>query len=256
MTLKQLKAKLDGLSPVQIKFVARTVDSLSNPPELKIHSPDTWLTSSPDWIEYFGLALSVHHGATDLPLGLKSFESAFRNACEHVKWKVEAPQSATRRFLDLVVTPSGRKSKLKLSLKSTAAMKMGKDFVHISKLTEAAWIQDVRTRKDRRERTIVLFDEYLRQVSRILMLRAFRDQPETVPYLYQLLEIPTALFRSVRKAPNNVFRNEAAKIPCLVKGKKVATIALDRSDAKISVSRIRLDACTVHAEWKRDLPKA
>lgn len=255
MTLKQLKAKLDGLSPVQIKFVARTVDSLSNPPETTVRTRGTWLTSSPDWIEYFGLALSVHHGATDLPLGLKSFESVFRNACEHVKWKVEAPQSATRRFLDLVVAPSGRR-KLRLSLKSTAAMSMRKDSVHISKLTEAAWIQDVRTQKGRRERTIALFDDYLQQVSRILMLRAFRDQPEAVPHLYQLLEIPTALFRSVRKAPNNVFRNEAAKIPCIVKGKKVATIALDRSDAKISVSRILLDACTVHAEWKRDLSKA
>ena len=32
MTLQQLKAKLDHLSPAGVKFVARVVDALSDPP--------------------------------------------------------------------------------------------------------------------------------------------------------------------------------------------------------------------------------
>ncbi|MDE0680736.1 MAG: hypothetical protein OXI11_11090 [Gammaproteobacteria bacterium] len=30
-----------------------------------------------------------------------------------------------------------------------------------------------------------------------------------------------------------------------------AVVAIDRSDAKITVRRIELSACTVHAEWDR-----
>jgi len=36
-----------------------------------------------------------------------------------------------------------------------------------------------------------------------------------------------------------------------VNGEVVAIAALDRSDAKITVRRIRIDACTVHAEWRQ-----
>ena len=60
MTLDELKAKLDTFSPAKIAFVANVVESLSNPSQANIRSEDTWLTAVPEWIEYFGLALSVH----------------------------------------------------------------------------------------------------------------------------------------------------------------------------------------------------
>jgi hypothetical protein len=82
------------------------------------------------------------------------------------------------------------------------------------------------------------------------MLRAFREE-EGSPYRYQLVEIPTALFGSVQKAPIDVFQRDAPSINCEVGGKLAAVIAIDRSDAKITVKRIQLSACTVHAEWHR-----
>ena len=150
MTLKELRAKLDLLSPVKTQFVANVVDSLSNPPRANIRVEGTWLTSSPDWIEYFGLALSVHHGATTEPLGLKSFETVFRNACAYMGWKLDPSGSSTQRFVDLIVQAGGD-GKRRISLKSTAARNISETTVHISKLTEAAWIQDLRTPKDRRK---------------------------------------------------------------------------------------------------------
>ena len=84
VTLEELKSKLDTLSSVKIKFVAQLVESLSNSPSADIRSPGTWLTESEDWIEYFGLALSVHHGSTNVPLGLGAFESVFGDACKHL----------------------------------------------------------------------------------------------------------------------------------------------------------------------------
>ena len=64
---ERLKERIDSLSPSAVRFVARMVDSLSCPPKASVRQQATWLTSSADWIEYFGLSLSVHHGATVEP---------------------------------------------------------------------------------------------------------------------------------------------------------------------------------------------
>ena len=250
MTLDDLKARLDSFSPVQIEFVAKAVDSLANPPSADIRAHGTWLTGEAAWIEYFGLALSVHHSATTEPLGLTSFESVFRNACQHVGWTVDPPGSATRRFVDLIVqagvTPARR-----LSLKSTAALKLSEASAHISKLTEAAWIQDERTAAGRRNQTRQLFLQYQTAVSAIIMLRAFRATSDAMPSRYQLLEIPASIFDPVQAAPLTLFERDAPLIDCEIGGKLAAVVAIDRSDAKITIRRIQLSACTVHAEWRR-----
>ena len=248
MNLRELKAKLDEFSPAKIRFIANVVDSLANPPRADIQQRGTWITGSPDWIEYFGLALSVHHGATSEPLGLTAFETVFRNACQSANWTLAPPGSLTQRFVDLEVTP-GTDSTRRLSLKSTAAQKILETSVHISKLTEAAWIQDARTPNDRRRRMLALFRDYQQAVDAIIMLRAFRK--EGAPNRYQLLEIPTALFASIEEASLEAFQRDAPLIECRSGGKTVAVVAVDRSDAKITVRNILLSACIVHAEWIR-----
>lgn len=250
VTLDELKATLDTFSPAKVEFVARVMESLANPPSVDIRAKGTWLTSEPDWIEYFGLALSVHHGATAEPLGLSSFETVFRNACEHVRWSVDPPGSMTQRFVDLSVRPSSGRGR-RLSLKSTAAKKMSKTALHISKLTEAAWIQDARTAKARREHTLKLFRQYKRAVTQIIMLRAFREGNDEIPSQYQLVEIPVRIFDSIQKAPIKAFERDAPVIECHFGGQVAAVVAIDRSDAKITVRRVQLYACTVHAEWNR-----
>ena len=249
MTLTELKAKLDRLSPAKIRFVENVVDSLSNPPRASICEQGTWITDVPDWIEYFGLAVSVHHGTTTEPLGLTAFEAVFRNACESVNWTLDPPGSSTQRFVDLVIRED-HGPKRRLSLKSTAAMNLSKTRAHISKLTEAAWIQDERTSKNRRRRTLKLFQEYQQAVDAIIILRAFREKGEP-PNLYQLLEVPTTLFDSIQQAPVEDFQRDAPIIKCLSDGQTVARVAIDRSDAKITVRSILLSACIVHAEWIR-----
>ena len=209
------------------------------------------LTAVPGWIEYFGLALSVHHAATTVPLGLTSFETVFRNACQYVHWTVTAPASATQRFVDLSVSIAPTSTR-HFSLKSTAAKNLSATTVHISKLTEAAWIQDARTPTARRRATLELFAAYQKAVTAILMLRAFREAPDRVPNLYQLLEVPVSLFDSIQQARLSAFQRDAPVIPCREPGGRIAAhVALDRSDAKITVRSIVLDACIVHAEWTR-----
>ncbi|MCY3957366.1 MAG: hypothetical protein OXG65_03635 [Chloroflexi bacterium] len=250
MTLAELKAKLDAFSPVKIEFVGRVMESLANPPTAEIKQRGTWLTGSEEWIEYFGLALSVHHSATTETLGLTAFETVFRNACEHLGWPIDPPGSKTQRFVDLTVRP-GAGPERRLSLKSTAARNLSRTSLHISKLTEAAWIQDARTARDRRNLTQELFRQYQAAVTHIVMLRAFREGPHEVPSLYQLVEVSASIFDSVQTARLDVLSRDAPLIECQAEGNTVAVVAVDRSDSKITVRRVQLSACTVHAEWSR-----
>ena len=244
-----LNARIDSLSDTAVRFVARIVESLSSPPTAVTREPSTWISGKADWIEYFGLTLSVHHGTTVDALGLDGFEAAFANACESVGWRVERAESMTHRFSDLVVTDDEDKSR-KLSLKSTAAQRLSNSTVHISKLTEAAWIQDVRSARDRQQRTLTLFQEYAAAVDSIVMLRAFRN-PKKVPERYQLIEIPIDIFQSLQASTVSQFDSDGPRIDCSFGGHDCAAqISLDRSDAKITVSKIRLDVCSVHAEWE------
>ena len=246
MSLDELKAKLNVLTPVKRRFVAKMLDSLSNEPKTVVDQP-TWLTA-PDWLEYFATYLSVHHGLTTHPLAQTSFETVFRNACESVGWKVTPPGPATQRFVDLHVTAPGSRAR-RLSLKSTAAKRLSRDSVHISKLTEAAWIQDVRAARTRRKKTQELFREYQESVDSIIMLRAFKSEMEA-PHTYQLLEIPTSIFSSIQQLSVKMFESESAALKCEINGKTAATVALDRSDAKITVRKILLSNCTVHVSFE------
>ena len=248
MNRNDLKARLDTLSDTAIRFVARMVDSLASPPAASSLGPVTWLSGTPAWVEYFGLALSVHHGTTVDPLGLNGFEAVFGNACEAVDWEVQWAESATYRFSDLTVVDDKSNSR-RLSLKSTAAQNLSRSTVHISKLTEAAWIQDVRTARVRRRRTLELFKEYTDAVDGIIMLRAFRT-PGNVPSRYQLIEIPTGIFDSLQSSTLTQFDSDGPRVMCSYGSEPAAaTIALDRSDAKITVTSIKLSVCTVHVEW-------
>ena len=243
-----LKARIDTLSPMAVRFVARLVDSLAEAPTPKTVAP-TWLTRHPDWIEYFGLAVSAHHGTTTEALGQKSFEAVFRNACEALDWPTDPPGSATRRFVDMAVTPADGRTR-RLSLKSTAAKNLRERTAHISKLTEAAWIQDVRSARARRQRTLELFRDYRGAVDAIILLRAFRE-PSEMPNRYQLVEIPSDLFKSLEDAPESAFAADGPVIDCAYRGLPSAgQVSIDRSDAKITIRRIQLSACTIHAEWR------
>ncbi len=245
-----LKASIEALTPMGVRFVSRIVDSLSSP--LQAEASDTWLGRTPGWIEYFGLTISVHHGTTTEPLGLVGFEVAFRNACEAVGWTVDEPGSATQRFVDMMVQSNDGEGR-KLSLKSTAAQRLSETTAHISKLTEAAWIQDVRNARTRRDHTLELFRQYRSAVDAIIMLRAFRPDRTAVPTKYQLLEIPTGIFASLEDAPLDAFAADGPTIDCPYKDDPAAArISLDRSDAKITVKQIKLSACTFHAGWVFD----
>lgn len=242
-----LKAKIDRLSPTGVRFVHRLVDAIGRPPQVSLGV--SWLTIDPRWAEHFGFVLTAHHGTTTEPLTGRAFEIGFRDACTEVGWQLSPSCSPTQRFVDLCVVAGDGRAR-RLSLKTTSAGRLAPTTVHISKLTEAAWIQDVRSPTPRQTRTVELFRAYRAAVDAIVMLRAFRGQGAPLPVRYQLIEIPSEIFGGLDHVPRAAFEGEGPTIDCPFRDHpRAARVYLDRSDAKITVKDIQLSVCTVHATW-------
>ncbi|AOY74474.1 hypothetical protein ARZXY2_4975 (plasmid) [Arthrobacter sp. ZXY-2] len=239
---KGLQLKIERLNDQEIIVVDDFVSAIMTPVEAALLG-DSWLTSEA-WGEGFLARLRAHHALSQEPLGTLQFESAFNAACAAAGWEVTPADGATNRFFDTTLVKDGIRKRL--SLKASAAKDMKRESVHISKLTEAAWIQDVRRQVDRRDNIVNLFKEYRAGTDGIVMLRAFR---EVGAVDYQLVEIPTSLFEAV----DNLSVEDAQKATIPMPPNAVLPkfkIRVDRSDAKITLTSIRIDAITVHGEWK------
>lgn len=179
------------------------------------------------------------------PLSTTAFEAAFNSACDAAGWEVMPATSVTNRFFDTVVAiPSI--GQVRVSLKATSPKKMSRSTMHISKLTEAAWIQDARTQAARHEKILELFRTYRELTDSIIVLRCFRDGGESL--FYELLELPTEVFASVDQLSVAEAQRSTIPIPPNVEIPD-ARIRIDRSDAKITVTGIRIEVCTVHGRW-------
>lgn len=187
----------------------------------------------------FRSKLLAHHCFMGSPLFQESFDSAFIAACEQSGHPVvKAPEG--QRFWDVKV--NGRK----ISLKSSKAKSIKKDTLHISKLTEAAWIQDCRTSSTRRKNTLTLFTEYCNEVDAIIQLRYFQSLAT-----YEMVEIPVSLFKQVSNLKKESFEADGPMINIPVgKIPPDFTLKLDRSDAKITLANINKALCIVCGTWR------
>lgn len=144
------------------------------------------------------------------------------------------------RFWDIEV--DGKK----ISLKSTKEKNLHIDKLKISKLTEAAWIQDCRSATIREEQTKVLFREYVYKVHSIIQLRYFKEKN-----YYELVEIPVVLFRHIEELPRNAFNSDGPTLEIPIgEDPPYLKVKLDRSDAKITINAILKSHCTILASWQ------
>lgn len=189
----------------------------------------------------FRATLLIHHYFLKAPLATSSFEAAYVRAAQAAGHKVEvAPDGG--RFWDV------RVDGLKVSLKSTGAAGLKDHTLHVSKLCEAAWIQDMRGAAQREERTKALFEEYTNAVDGIVQLRFFRKRA-----FYELVRIPSAILRQVAEVPRSEFAPDGPTIGIPVgKNPPDFTLKLDRSDAKITLANINKDVCEVLGSWQLD----
>ena len=90
----------------------------------------------------------------------------------------------------------------------------------------------------------------------IIILSVFRER-NTIPERYQLVEITSGLFKSLEDARESAFAADGPVIDCAYRGlSPAAQVVIERSDAKITIRRSQLAACTVHVEWLLVKPTA
>lgn len=204
---------------------------------------DSWVLPSSKWkqngfLDEFSSRLFAHHIFLHHPLMQDSFDSAFISSAELSGYSV-TPASPGQRFWDVNINGES------LSLKTTKAKGLKKDSLHISKLTEAAWIQDCRTASARKEYTLALFSAYFKEVDSIYQFRYFSKKN-----IYELVEIPVELLKPILDIPKKYFATDGPSISIPVGSDEPdLTLKLDRSDAKITLANIKKDRCVVHARW-------
>jgi hypothetical protein len=213
--------------------------AMRGPCEAKFPSASPIFTDA--FAKEFRATLLIHHYFLKAPLATNSFEAAFIRAA-HAAGQEVKPAPDGQRFWDVEVEGC------KISLKSTAADNLRVGTLHISKLCEAAWIQDMR-RADQREReTKRLFAEYTDAVDSIIQLRLFKKKA-----FYELVVIPTAVLAQVADVPRAEFAPDGPSIGIPVgKNPPDFKLKLDRSDAKITLANINKDVCSVVANWQLD----
>jgi len=212
------------------------LNALRSPCKEEIN-PSSYLNKG-DFAGEFRSKLLTHHCFMGSPLFQESFDSAFIGACAYAGFEVK-PAPEGQRFWDVQV--DGRK----ISLKSSKARDLRQDTLHISKLTEAAWIQDCRTAKKRCDETHELFRQYCDTVDAIIQLRYFQGERK-----YELVEVPVSMFRQVLEVNQTHFSSDGPTINIPIgKNPPDFTLKLDRSDAKITIARINKALCAVHGTW-------
>ena len=238
-----LLSKIASLGTQEVAVVNEFVDSLLAPVTEDL-LPGSWLTT-PEWSRAFLARLRAHHALSREPLSTTQFEAAFEAACEAAGWMVDSSPSATQRFYDTAIAPPGTLLSKRISLKASSAKGMSRNSVHISKLTEAAWIQDVRKLADRQDRIVDLFREYRAATDGIIMLRGF---PSAAGVFYELVEIPTTLFKPLDDLDIKTAQQPTIPVPPTSEDPYLK-IRIDRSDAKITLTGIKLAVCSVHGRW-------
>jgi hypothetical protein len=226
-----------SVTPAEQRRLQEFLAALRTTCSANLHPESPW--NSESFESEFRSKLLTHHCFMGSPLFQESFESAFTAACLHSGRQV-APAPDGQRFWD--VTVDGRR----FSLKSSKAKSLRRDTLHISKLTESAWIQDCRTAAKRCERTHGLFREYCREVDAIVQLRYFADL-----HLYELVEIPVSVFAQVLDVGKSHFAADGPTINIPIgKDPPDFMLKLDRSDAKVTIAKINKQLCLVHGTWQ------
>ena len=188
--------------------------------------------------------LQTHHGTHTQPLDRISWEDAFRAGMEQDGRTVTAALSATNRFYDIRVDEEN------IALKSTKAKSVSKTTIHISKLCEAAWIQDARSKTLRRDATFRMIRAFQDSVDRILQLRVI---PDLIHWRYELVEVPLRLFAGVFDLNLNAFNADGPRLDVRDAEGAAMKLVIDRSDSKITIAGVPKSRCVVHALWV--LPK-
>jgi hypothetical protein len=208
-------------------------------------SPQSDLANS-SFVESITNRLLLHHAITEEKFNKKSFEYALKSAFEACKIDAKIADSQTSQGADLVVNG------FRLSLKTEAAQGINENKLTISKLMEARWIRECRTKNDfvKGVRNRVL--PSLNQIDRILVMRAFDLPLDFIKY--ELVEIPINILKTMGDIEIGEFgkrtKNGGSSAIVNYLGAQAFRLVLDGSVEKVTVSRLEKSLCSVHCTWE------
>jgi len=242
---KELLKFIEGFGAAEIRQLVNIARVMSRPIE-EMRSPDSDLVGD-GFAAEFRARLLAHHGTHTTGMDRLAFEAALTAAAAQEGHTSTAAPSRTTRFWDVKIDDA------QISAKTSAARNMRRDVIEISKLSEAAWIQDMRSARDRHARTLELFRDFVAAVQRWFILRIFETAEN---FTYELVEIPMSFFDApVQALSVQEFDSDGPRITVRdPNGRDLFVLALDRSDSKITLKRINKGNCLVHATWV--VPKA
>ena len=240
---QDLAGKLQRLTAPQRELLEEVIAALGRKVSVARGEGSDLATS--EFADSIANRLLLHHATTEEKFNKKSFEYALKRAFEAAGLVAKITDSQTSQGADLVAGGT------KFSLKTEAAAGISESKLTISKLMEARWIRDCRTKADFakgvRERVLPA----LAHVDRVLVLRAF-DRPRQLVE-YELVEIPLSVLRAMGDVGAASFKqrtkNGSSSTQVTYRRSKAFRLVLDGSVEKVTVSGLEKSLCQVHCSW-------
>lgn len=240
---QDLAGKMRQLTAPQIELLEEVIAALGHKVRL-VRGEGSDLATS-EFVDSIANRLLLHHATTEEKFNKKSFEYALKRAFEAAGLVAKITDSQTSQGADLVAGGT------RFSLKTEAASGINESRLTISKLMEARWIRDCRTKADFakgvRERVLPALAHF----DRVLVLRAFDRPGQLVEY--ELVEIPPAVLRAMGDVGATSFKertkNGSSSAQVTYRRFKAFRLVLDGSVEKVTVSGLEKSLCQVHCSW-------
>jgi hypothetical protein len=240
---QKLTQAIDFLDTYQIRLLHEMAEALRVPIVVDVAADSDIVTE--EFGKYFENILKVHHSLHEEKFNKKSFEYAFKAACMAAGRKAAINKDATDPGFDVEVDG------VRFSLKTEAAQGISEERITISKLMEARWIHECRSREDFARESRQRIGKHLHHYARIITLRAFDVPGGKVKY--SMIEIPLDLLKKITALTASDFGEPTpqggSSATVEDKGQKAFTLRLDGSDQKVTIAGLRVDLCIRHADW-------
>lgn len=242
--LEYLLRTIPELVASQVGLLKGIAEALCTPIEVSISQTSDLVTGM--FSSDFSNRLLLHHATTFGLFSKKAFEYAFCASCQADSLNAVLGENPVFPGADITVDGTG------YSLKTEASANLNPNYITISKLMEARWIRDCETSSEFLSAVQNHVIGHLGKYERILMLRA-RNEQETST-IYELVEIPMSILMLVGTLTSDDFsprtRNGGTSVKIIHEGDVAFTLRLDGSVEKVTVARLAMEKCTLHATWK------
>lgn len=242
---ERLQKKIAVLDDVTCQILETMVEGLSAKFQEDI-AKDTDI-ADPVFARNFRQRLQIHHATHEEAFKKKTFEFAFKAASIAAGRKAEMDENDSSPGYDIIVNGT------RFSLKTEAGKSISPKYITISKLMEARWMRECQTPADFHAGMTHLI-EHFSHYERVVMLRAIRVTTPFVGIQYSLVEIPMALFMLIGGLVANEFAPRGAKsggssAKVKLQGKDAFSLRLDGSVEKVTITRLDISLCKIHASW-------